>query len=124
MSTIRIQGVMNTTALARGEVMEVQRTDRVERLIAFGYVRELPADGRAADPIEPVIVRVPADLMEEIKHVPAVEVLQEEAPARNALTADWLTFVRRLGIDEPDNASRDKLIADYDEYLAALGGTE
>lgn len=115
---------MNTTALARGEVMEVQRTDRVERLIAFGYVRELPADGRAADPIEPVIVRVPADLMEEIKHVPAVEVLQEEAPARNALTAEWLTFVRRLGIDEPDNASRDKLIADYDEYLAALGGTE
>lgn len=116
---------MNTTALARGEVMEVQRTERVERLIEFGYVRELPADGRPADPTEPVNVRVPADLLEEeTKPAPAVEVVKDAAPARNALTAEWLTFVRGLGIAEPDDASRDKLIADYDEYVAALGGSE
>lgn len=109
MSKVKIEGIMNTTALPRGEVIEVERTERVERLIANGYVREVPADGGNAEPLKPV---------------EAVDVISDAAPPRNALTAEWLTFVRRLGIEEPEDASRDKLIADYDEYLAALGGSE
>lgn len=120
MSVIRIQGVSSTSVLRAGEIAEVEHTERIDRLIAAGYVKQigkptgiaavLEHHGHSADGV--TIIPAPAE-------VAPVEV---EVPVRNAKTEVWLKFVRDLGIEEPDDAKRDKLQADYDEYLDALNG--
>lgn len=119
MSVIRIQGVSSTSVLRAGEVAEVERTERIDRLIAAGYVKQiskptgiaavLEHHGHSSDGV--TIIPAPAEVPADV-----------EVPVRNAKTEVWLKFVRDLGIEEPDDAKRDKLQADYDEYLDALNG--
>lgn len=53
MATIRIIGTANTTVLLRGEIVEVEHTDRVDRLLARGFAapcpRPVPRDKRGHD---------------------------------------------------------------------------
>lgn len=126
MSVIRIQGVSSTSVLRAGEIAEVEHTERIDRLIAAGYVKQLDAQ----DSGRPTIVRAPAEVIDNIVRTDGTTVRDEvvpvpvdvEVPVRNAKTEVWLKFVRDLGIEEPDDAKRDKLQADYDEYLDALNG--
>lgn len=120
MSTIRIKGLKNTTALGRGEEVEVERTSRIDRLIAKGFVLVVR---------EPKVVVPQEDSDDTGNSGPAdVELTPEQLaqsdvdnpPNRNETTAVWLDYVRGLQIEEPDDAKRDKLQADYDEYRIAL----
>lgn len=120
MSSIRIRGVKNTTALERGVEVVVERTERIDRLIAKGYVVEVPDSKSVA--AQPVTDEIGNSAPEPVPLTPE-QVGQSdvnEPPLRNALTEVWLDYVRGLQIEEPDDASRAKLQADYDEYRAAL----
>jgi len=41
MAQVKIVGVISTSVLRRGEQVEVERTERIDRLIEKGYVREV-----------------------------------------------------------------------------------
>ena len=43
MAQVKIVGVISTSVLRRGEQVEVERTERIDRLIEKGYVREVGA---------------------------------------------------------------------------------
>lgn len=119
MSTIRIEGVSNTSVLRAGEIVEVERTVRIDRLIERGYVRELPTNRIEAPGFGLVAAGgwvAPAEVTVDPQPV------DKPVPARNAKTEVWLDYVRGLGIEEPDDATREKLLADYDEYQVALNG--
>lgn len=61
MAKVTIEGVVSTSALRRGDVVEVERTERVDRLVDAGYVKVLTkTEAKAAGPVEETVLAEPA----------------------------------------------------------------
>lgn len=105
MARVTIEGsrLSPSTFLAAGERATVQRTDRVERLIARGFVVEVP-EQRTATEVE---ADEQADQSREELGV----------PARNASRDDWAEFLaRHPGGFVTEGKDRAALIAEWDAY--------
>lgn len=93
---VKIEGIVNTTALQRGEVAEVERTDAVDNLIAAGFVRE--------------VVEGPAQESAPSQDAPE-ESTGPVAPPRNGTQESWYQYVTALGHTVAVDTPRDELIA-------------
>lgn len=98
---VKIEGIVNTTALQRGEVAEVERTESVDNLIAAGYVREV-VEG-------PTVEAAPSESEPDEPTAPA-------APPRNGTQEAWYQHAVSLGLPAAIDTPRDELIAMVDEH--------
>ena len=113
MARVTIEGsrLSPSTFLAAGERITVQRTERVERLIASGFVVEV-ADERTDTERE-------ADEQAEQSRADLTPYTLDNPPKRNASREDWAEFLAAhsaLGITT-EGKDRDALIAAWDDYL-------
>ncbi|AKY02736.1 hypothetical protein AVV09_gp23 [Mycobacterium phage BrownCNA] len=113
MARVTIEGsrLSPSTFLAAGERITVQRTERVERLIASGFVVEV-ADARTDTERE-------ADEQAEQSRTDLTPYTLDNPPKRNASREDWAEFLGAhgaLGI-VTEGKDRDALIAAWDDYL-------
>lgn len=113
MSTVVIEGSLSPSSfLARGDRMEVQRTEFVDKLIAGGFVDVI---SETEDPeVTPL-----AELGDGV--TPELEQVDDNAtpPARNASTEEWAKFLggyRDYDFDVEDK-DRTDLIGQWDAYL-------
>jgi hypothetical protein len=112
MARVTIEGsrLSPSTFLAAGERATVQRTERVERLIARGFVVEVPEQRTATE--------VEADEQADQSRADLTPYTLENPPKRNASREDWAEFLAAhsaLGITI-EGKDRDQLIAAWDDY--------
>lgn len=113
MAKVTIEGsrLSPSTFLAAGERATVQRTDRVERLIARGFVVEVP-DGRTVTEVE-------ADDNAEQSRADLVPD-PGTPPKRNASREDWAEFLAQHPNGYvTEGKDRDQLIAEWDADAVA-----
>ena len=110
MSEVTIEGsILPSGFLARGERTTVHRDARVDALIAGGYVT--------------VVEEHPGtDLPHLVSPGPeqptTTPYTRDTPPPRNASRDDWAEFMASFGFIT-ENLSRDELISEWDEHLAA-----
>lgn len=98
MAKVTIEGSTSpSTYLARGERIEVQRTDHIERLIKGGFVTVIDEEGHAE----------PAPLPEPIK-----------PPTKSGSRQAWADFLDEHTSVEVGDKTRDELVDAYDDYLS------
>lgn len=118
MAQITIEGSKTTptTFLKAGSRITVERTGYIDKLIARGYVNVVQ------------IHESPKTIMNEIEQevdeqrdAAAKEHALTGAPARNALTEDWRTYLTDRGFAGLENATRAEMIAAWEEDQANRG---
>ncbi|ACF05023.1 hypothetical protein Nigel_20 [Mycobacterium phage Nigel] len=111
MARITIEGsrLSPSTFLAAGERATVQRTERVERLLARGFVVEVPEQRTVT--VTEVVTEVEADKQ-------AAQSREElGVPPRNASRDDWAEFLaQHPGGFVTEDKDRAALIAEWDAY--------
>lgn len=104
---VTIEGTVTPSVhLGKGERRTVERTEFVDKLIARGYVSvitEHPEPVIEEDPVEPGEAPVTV------------------SPARNASRSVWADFLTDAGVPYPGDATRDELVAAWDNQLPADG---
>lgn len=113
MAGVTIEGsrLSPSTFLAAGERVTVQRTKRIDDLIAAGFV--VVVDERTTTERE-------ADEQAEQSRADLTPYTLDNPPKRNASREDWSEFLAahsELGI-VTEGKDRDELIAAWDAYLA------
>ena len=109
MARVTIEGsrLSPSSFLAAGERITVQRTERVDRLIARGFVVEVPD--------ERTVTEREADEQAEQSRADLTPYTLDNPPKRNASRDDWAKFLAQ----HPDGyvtegKDRDALIAEWD----------
>lgn len=97
MASVIIRGRINTTALAAGQTAEVERTDRIDRLVKKGYV-EIVGD-TVVNP-EPIVSG------------PSVEIVGEVPPVEGTGSGiqAWRKFMQDNGFELAGDESKTDLI--------------
>lgn len=97
MASVIIRGRINTTALAAGQTAEVERTDRIDRLVDKGYV-EIVGD-TVVNP-EPIVSG------------PSVEIVGEVPPVEGTGSGiqAWRKFMQDNGFELAGDESKTDLI--------------
>lgn len=111
MARVTIEGsrLSPSSFLAAGERITVQRTERVDRLIARGFVVEVP-DERTVTERE---ADEQADLSRE--NLADEQQTADQPPKRNASRDDWAEFLAQHPDGYvTDGKDRDALIAEWD----------
>lgn len=110
-NTVTIKGRRSTTALKAGEVVTVERTDRVDALIAGGWATVVESP-KTPDSLTGVVTPPePEEGPGEVKPGGDVAPSGPAAPARSASKADWTEFLTEQGIEFDDENTRDDLVA-------------
>lgn len=107
-NTVTIKGRRSTTVLKAGEVVTVERTDRVDALIAGGWVTVVDAP-ETPDSLTGVVM--PPEPEESASEGQPDDDTGPAAPARSASKADWVEFLTEQGVEFEDEDSRDDLVA-------------
>lgn len=110
-NTVTIKGRRSTTVLKAGEVVTVERTDRVDALIAGGWVTVVDAPETPASLTGVVTPPEPEERPGEAKLDGEADPYGPAAPARSASKADWVEFLTEQGVEFDDEDSRDDLVA-------------
>jgi len=98
MAKVTIEGSISPSArLARGERIEVQRTERIDKLIAKGFA--VVVDAKTGEPEESPLPEA------------------KKAPAKSASQKAWVDFLTEETDIEVEGKTRDQLADEYDEYL-------
>ena len=110
-NTVTIKGRRSTTVLKAGEVVTVERTDRVDALIAGGWATVV--DSTQTPNSLTGVVTPPEPDAGPAEVEPGGEATPQEpaVPARSASKADWTEFLTEQGIEFDDEDSRDDLVA-------------
>lgn len=107
-NTVTIKGRRSTTVLKAGEVVTVERTDRVDALIAGGWVTVVEPP-ETPDSLTGVVT--PPEPEEHASERQPDDDTGPAAPARSASKADWVEFLTEQGVEFDDKDSRDDLVA-------------
>lgn len=107
-NTVTIKGRRSTTVLKAGEVVTVERTDRVDALIAGGWATVVDSP---ETPNSLTGVVTPPEPEEGPGEAESGGDTGPAAPARSASKADWTEFLTEQGVEFDDEDSRDDLVA-------------
>lgn len=108
---VTIKGRRSTTVLKAGEVVTVERTDRVDALIAGGWATVVDAPETPNSLTGVVTPPEPEERPGEGELGGDTGPSWPTAPARSASKADWVEFLTEQGVDFDDEDSRDDLVA-------------
>lgn len=110
-NTVTIKGRRSTTVLKAGEVVTVERTDRVDALIAGGWVTVVEPPETPNSLTGVVTPPEPEEDASERQPDDDAGPAEPTAPARSASKADWVEFLTEQGVEFDDKDSRDDLVA-------------
>lgn len=113
-TNVTVRATQAIVGWPEGSVHTIVRTGLVEKLIHDGRLEEVSADEAPAFAVEPDIgtARVELGAMTEVV----------EGPPRGgagATSENWAAFLQEKGLEFPETAGRDELIAIYDASLKA-----
>ncbi|WP_114719170.1 hypothetical protein [Rhodococcus sp. AG1013] len=111
MTTVRVRAEQATVDWERGSEFEVERTPFVDRLITDGRLTVLDSASQSAAENEGLDTE------------PGLPIASSDEPPRagkGSGLAQWRDFLDRKGVEYSDDASRDDLIAVWDEHVARV----
>lgn len=99
MAKVTIEGSLTPSVfLPRGERREVQRTERIDQLIAKGFIVEVNPETDQPEP---------APLPDPVK-----------SPGKNASRDDWAAFLEEHDVEYPADGDRGQLIHAWESHQA------
>lgn len=108
---VTIKGRRSTTVLKAGEVVTVERTDRVDALIAGGWATVVDSPETPDSLTGAVMPPEPEEPASEGQPGGNTAPQGPAAPARSASKADWTEFLAAQGVEFDEEDSRDDLVA-------------
>lgn len=110
MSRVTIKGRVSTTALRRGEVVTVERTEAIDALVSRGYVEVVDSPQEAPSLTGVVTPPETDDRAAEAQPEGSTGHEEPKAPAKSASRADWVEFLATQGIEVGEDDTRDDLV--------------
>lgn len=115
MTQVTIEGSKTNpnTFLKPGAQITVERTSLIDKLLRRGFVNLIETPDPIHEPT-PAIMNEIEQEVDEQREAAASEHALTGAPARNASTEDWRTYLSGKGFAVPESATRAEMIAAWE----------